>query len=163
MSSPQFLVDANVFMEAANTYYAFRRVPGFWVWLKDAVQGGQIRTVQFVLDEVEYPEELVQWVEELGVDILTVDLSDPAVQSAYQNIVNWLVGQSFGPEHVANFLDKADPWLIAAAKVHELTVVTQESLAGSGTKKVKIPNVCDAHGVEWSSTFAMLDVLGAKF
>jgi hypothetical protein len=105
----------------------------------------------------------VEWVDGLDVGQLTVDLSAPAVQREYQNLANWLVSQNFGPEHIAKFLDRADPWLIAAAKVHDLTLVTQETLAGSGTKKVKIPNVCEARYVEWSNTFTMLDALGATF
>lgn len=162
-SSKQYLVDANVFIEAANTYYALDRVPGFWAWMKDAAQAGSVKTIQFVLDEIEHPEGLVDWVSGIGADVLTVDPSEPAVQAEYQKIVNWLVAQDFGQEHVAKFLDKADPWLIAVAKVQGRTLVTQETLAGAGTKKVKVPNVCAAHGVEWANTFTMLDDLGASF
>jgi len=163
VSDPDFIVDANLFIQAATSYYAFERVPGFWTWLQRAVESERVKTIHFVLDEIEYPSELVQWVNDLGVDVLTVDVSDPEIQVEYQSLVNWLVRQDFGPEHVAKFLDKADPWLIAAAKVKGSTLVTQETLAGQGTKKVKIPNVCEAHDVPWANTFEMLDDLGASF
>lgn len=74
-----------------------------------------------------------------------------------------LLAQGFANEYVAEFLDRADPWLIASAKVCDLTVVTQEKLAGAGTKKVKIPNVCIARNVGWKNTFEMLDALRATF
>lgn len=163
MPDTRFLVDANVFIEAANVYYTFERVPGFWVWFEKALRDGRVTTLDFVLEEIEYPSELAEWVNELGDDIETVDASEDAVQDELKDLANWLVAQGFANEYVAEFLDRADPWLIASAKVCDLTVVTQEKLAGAGTKKVKIPNVCIARNVGWKNTFEMLDALRATF
>lgn len=158
-----FIVDTNVLLEAANTYYAFNRVPGFWDWMAQQTGAGSIRTVSLVQDELDYPPELVDWVEEQTVAGLLIDVSNPDIQAAYQDLVNWVVQQDFGPEHVAKFLDKADPWVIAAAAVEGHTVATQEKLVGPGTKKIKIPNVCEARSVECCNTFEMLESLDATF
>ena len=64
---------------------------------------------------------------------------------------------------VNNFLAKADPWLIATAFTLDKAVVTLETPGGHGAKKVKIPDVCDAHQVKWLTTFDMLSALQPKF
>ena len=75
----------------------------------------------------------------------------------------WVIEQDFGPEHVGKFLDGADLWIIAAAKVTGATVVTQETLAGAGTKKIKIPNVCAVFEVDCINTFTMIGEKQARF
>ena len=57
----------------------------------------------------------------------------------------------------------ADPWIIASAKVLGRKVVTQETPGGANTRKVKIPDVCAAMGVECINSFEMLDELKAQF
>ncbi len=37
----RYLLDANVFIEAKNLYYAFDICPGFWTWM-DSVVGGRV-------------------------------------------------------------------------------------------------------------------------
>lgn len=163
MADDLFIIDANVLLEAANTYYSFDRVPGFWEWLASATRAGQVRSVSLVADEIVYPDELVEWVDELADDGLFLDVSDDAIQASFAEVADWVVRNPFGPEHIAKFLDGADPWIIAASRVLSATVVTQESPLGPGTKKVKIPNVSDQFGVPWINTFDMLNRLGAKF
>ena len=43
------------------------------------------------------------------------------------------------------------------------TIVTHEVIAPNNSKKVKIPNVCQAFGVDYISTYELLDKLEAKF
>lgn len=61
------------------------------------------------------------------------------------------------------FLDGADPWLIAKAKVLNATVVIYETLVDSSSKKVKIPNVCHYFGARCCKIYDLLDRLSAKF
>jgi hypothetical protein len=44
-----------------------------------------------------------------------------------------------------------------------LTVVTGEAANAAIRRRVPIPNVCDAFGVNWINTFDMLRALGAVF
>jgi len=46
-----YLLDANVFMEAANRYYATDICPGFWAWMEQAVSDGTIVSTQRVRDD----------------------------------------------------------------------------------------------------------------
>jgi hypothetical protein len=158
-----FIIDANVLLEAANTYYTFDRVPGYWEWLASSIRSGRVRSVSLVADEIVFPDELVDWVDELAKDGLFLDVSDSEIQTSFAEVADWVVRNPFGPEHIAKFLDGADPWIIAAGRVLGATVVTQESPLGPGTKKVKIPNVSDQFGVPWINTFTMLNRLDAKF
>jgi hypothetical protein len=73
-----------------------------------------------------------------------------------------VLSQNFGPEHIAKFLDGADPWIIASAIVLKATVVSQETATGAGSKKIKIPNVCDAFGVPCIDMLTMLTNMGAQ-
>lgn len=161
--SSLYVVDANVMMEAARTYYAFQRVPGFWQWMAERITDGTIRTASLVGEEIEFPQELVEWVAEQGANGFFIDVSDPAIQAKYAEIAHWVVTQPFGPEHIAKFLDGADPWIISAAVVLDGAVVTQERQANAGSRKVKIPNVCEAFEVRCVSTFQMLEECGASF
>jgi hypothetical protein len=76
---------------------------------------------------------------------------------------SWIVAESFGPEHIAKFLDGADLWVIAAARVHGAAVVTQERAVGPGAKKIKIPDVCAKFGIRSLTTFELLQEVGARF
>ena len=94
---------------------------------------------------------------------ILVDISEPDIQAEYKRVISWLSDQPFERQHITAFLDKADPWVIACAKAHGFVVVTQEQLAGPGTKKIKIPNICDELDVICYNTFDMLNDLNATF
>ena len=66
------------------------------------------------------------------------------------------------PAAKAEFAGCADGWLVAYAKVHGFVVVTQEVYAAEARKRVLIPNVCKASGVNYVDTCTMLRGLGAK-
>lgn len=158
-----YLIDANVMMQAANTYYSFDHVPGFWDWLSSKIEDGTIRTASLVADEVDYPAALVDWIDAQEQHGFYIDVSDPQIQTQYAAVAAWVVNEPFGPEHIAKFLNGADPWIIAAAAVSGGTVVTQEQPVGVGSKKVKIPNVCQQFGVACMNTFDLLAELKATF
>ena len=162
-SDPKYIIDANTLIEAANVYYTFKRVPGFWQWMAEQCTNGTIRSASMVKDEIEFPTELVEWVAEREAEYFFIDVSSPAIQKVFKKVANWVMAQNFGPEHKAKFLNGADPWIIAATKVLNCKVVTQEKSGGANTKKVKIPDVCAAVGVECINTFAMTDELNASF
>ena len=57
----------------------------------------------------------------------------------------------------------ADPWVIAHAMSEGAIVVTKELPNSSVSKRIKIPDVCDAFGVEWMNDFDFVDEIGIKF
>lgn len=63
---------------------------------------------------------------------------------------------------VSTFLQAADYYLVAQAHAAGHIVVTHEVLADS-TRKIKIPNACNALGVPCIDPFEMLRREGARF
>ncbi|MDE2795692.1 MAG: DUF4411 family protein [Gemmatimonadota bacterium] len=61
------------------------------------------------------------------------------------------------------FATGADGWLVAYARVHGATVVTNEQSAPESRKEIKLPDVCDRFGVLRANTFAMLRALHVQF
>lgn len=157
------MVDSNVLLEAANTYYSFKLDTGFWEWLAEEGLSGRIRSLSFVQGEIEFPQELVDWLHEREEEDFFIDASEVDIQVMYTEMSTWIINQPFGPEHIAKFLKGADLWIVAAARVKGATVVTQEKAAGIRAKKIKIPDICGHFGVKCLTTFDLLKELGAQF
>ena len=160
-----YLLDANVLIQAKNLHYSMDFCPAFWDFIDRKAPSSTIASISFVYDElVAGSDELAVWVKERKDDISFLDLSDRETQLKYIEIVNYVNSNGFGQAHIDRFLDGADPWLIAKASVMGATLVTHEVLAvGTGIKKVKIPNICKAFGVEYINPFEMISNLGANF
>ena len=78
--------------------------------------------------------------------------------------MNWVnASAQYRQEAKEEFARVPDGWIIAYAKVHGMTVVTQETPAPYVKRKVPIPNVCDEFDVKWKDTFEMLQELEVRF
>lgn len=158
-----FALDANVFMEAKNRYYAFDLVPRFWVELIDKASEGQVRTIDRVRTEiVRGKDQLADWCTahfDHGCD--TTD--DNKIRGHFGEMMAWVMQGHFLDAAKAEFAEVADGWLIAYAKANGYTVVTHEQFNREVKRKVPIPNVCEAFGVEYINTFDMLRRLGVRF
>jgi len=104
---------------------------------------------------------LKDWVTKRKEASRFADVSEKAVQESFRDIAVH-VNSRYEAHHAGKFLDGADPWLIAYAQVNDCTVVTGEVLA-PGAKKVKIPNICEEFGVDYTNGFTMLQSLSACF
>lgn len=156
-----FLLDANVFIEARNRYYAFDICPGFWQWLSDEDGGGRVLTVEAIRDEVLGREDdLAEWMR--GRPASFFESPDAALLPPLATLAAWVRTQRYRPSAVTEFLASADYYLIAHAMAHGHTVVTHET-PSEAVKHVKIPEPCIAHGVEVIGPFAMLRRLGVRF
>ena len=163
MDEPVFLLDANVFIEAARHYYAFDLVPRFWDSLVEYASIGRIKSIDRVKRELERGnDELATWAEESFHDAFVSTDEDEVVQ-IYRKIINWVNSESqFTEEAKANFAGGADGWLVAYAKVKGCVVVTQKLSEPLSKRKVKIPDVCKKGGVSFVNTFEMLRTLGIR-
>lgn len=158
-----YVVDANVLIEAATKYYSLRVVPSFWDWLEAEIDSGLIRTIQAVVDEIDYPEELRDWLDDVSSRTgFVLDEGRPEIQTEFIAVSNWIMGEGFGPEHKAKFLSGADPWIISTARAHGAKVATQEVRISPESPKIKIPNVCDHFGIDYLNTFGMMSELNAR-
>jgi len=84
------------------------------------------------------------------------------VQRVYIDIVDYVM-LHYPRSNADLFLDRADPFVIAQAKVHNAIVVTHERLVPPESNKVKIPNVCERFDVKYTNLYTMMRALGARF
>ena len=153
-----------MFIQAKNGPYGFDICPAFWNWLIRQARAGTVYSSIMVYEElVNGDDELAEWVGRRENRSLFVG-PNASVQAIYRSIIEKIrANRNYAPHHVKSFLDKADPWVIAQAKNDGSVVVTQETLAGMDTKKVKIPNICAELGVDYKDTYQMLRALKASF
>ena len=160
----KFVLDANVFIEAARRYYAFDIAPAFWENLIRHAANEQLQSIDRVKHELERgKDELAAWAtSNFSTAFISTDQED--VIESYGGVINWVQAQSqFLDVAKADFAASADGWLIACAKSKGFIVVTHEVLDPGIRRKIPIPNVCQALGVSYVDTFAMMRALGVRF
>jgi hypothetical protein len=159
-----YVLDANVFIEAHKRYYAFDLCPGYWAALLSHHHGGRLCSIGRVRDElVGKGDPLSDWVHGMP-DSFFAETGDPSISALFGKVVTWVQAQ---PQYLAAakaaFAAGADGWLIAYAKAQSLIVATDEIPNPDIKRRVPIPDVCDAFGVEYLDTFKLLRTLGVRF
>lgn len=157
-----YLVDSDVFIQAKNMHYAFDVVPGFWDWLLDAHTAGTIASVEAVGLELRAGgDDLAQWAQARDHSFFIPP--DNLVAASLPAVSNWAnTCGRYGQGAIADFLGKADYYLVAHAHAHGLTVVTHE-ISSTSPNKIKIPDACAGMQVDCVTPFRMLRDAGARF
>ncbi len=107
---------------------------------------------------------LAEWVKSTVPGDAFVSTNDADAVAWYRRIASWVLGEPrFTPAAKDELAQAADPWLVAYAGAHGMTLVTLETPAPLSRTNVKIPDVCRRFAVPWLNTFEMLDGLGAAF
>ena len=159
---PEFWTDTNVFIQAKDGPYAFDIAPGFWSLLDEMTAEGRIASSGLVYDELQrIKDDLAEWARSRKNTGLFIQ-PDRGTQVEFRRVSEY-VRETYAQNQARQFLAKADPWLIAHAIAGGGKVVTMEVRVPANSQKVKIPNVCDAFGVETLNTYQMLRELGASF
>ncbi len=149
-----YLLDANVFIQAKNLHYGFDICPGFWDWLVERDRAGSVASIEKVADELRAGgDDLAGWAEKRGDSFFL--RPDAAVAAALPAVSDWAVGAGYEPSAAATFLQVADYWLVAHALAHDSVVVTHEVPADT-IRKIKIPNACIGLGVRCMNPYEML-------
>ena len=158
----RYCLDANVFIQAKNGPYGLDFHPSFWKFMAVQVDAEVICSPKMVYDELASGEDdLADWVKDRKDQGMFV-VPDERIQVVFGDIAD-NVEQKYANHHARLFLDGADPWVIAHAKVQGAVVVTHEKLVNDESAKVKIHNVCVHFGVKYVDTYEMLRTLGARF
>jgi predicted nucleic acid-binding protein len=157
-----YLLDANVFIDAEQKYYALDVVVAFWDWMVTENQKGNLFSHQQVLAELlKGNDDLAKWAKKRGKKFF-LPIDDDTNKEA--RVVNkWVNSRSFDPDAKRDFFRVADFFLIACAKAHGFTLVTHETYEPNRVNRVKIPNVCRGVGVQYCNTFQMLKREGVVF
>lgn len=159
---PEFWLDSNSFIEPNKGPYGFDIAPGFWTFLEEKANDGTIASSLLVYDELQsgVEDELHDWANQRKANGFFVE-PDASVQTAFRQIADYVKNNY--PDHQASqWLDGADPWIIAHAKVHGGKVVTFEKRAPHSSKP-KIPDVCDQFDLKTLNIYELLRELGASF
>lgn len=159
----RYLLDANVLIEAHKRYYAPDICPGFWEALVSLHGAGEIVSIDRIKDEIDRGDDALKaWCATLP-DSWFAASGEAAVLRAFADAQAWVGSQGFNDAAKAKFAMDADGWLPAYAQAHGLVLVTEETPSPLAKGRVPLPSVCDALGVRYMNTFAMLRVLGIRF
>jgi Domain of unknown function (DUF4411) len=163
---PKYLLDANVFIQAARDYYAFDLAPAFWQALVDHASSGRLLSIDRVKDEIEQgKDELADWVAS-AFSTWFASTNEADVLGAYAVVMRWAQAETqYSDAAKAEFADtkNADAWLIAYARAKGgVIVVTLEQPNPNVRRRIPIPNVCKGLGISYLDSFAMLRALGVR-
>lgn len=157
-----YLLDADVFIRAKNSYYGLDFCPGFWEWLRHAHLQGKVFSIDRVRDELLAGEdELKAWVTQLPPSFFFKPSSNTV--ESLKVIAEWADQAAlYEPGAKAAFLARADYYLVAQARAYGYAVVTNEVAADKRTQ-IKIPNACAAHSIPVRTPFDLLRNERARF
>lgn len=160
----QYILDANVFIEAARRYYAFDLAPRFWEWLEKRAAQGVIRSIDRVKTELlRGNDELAAWARQVS-NVMFDSTDQEDVLARYAEVMGWVQSQKqYSDAAKAEFAAAADGWLVAYALARGCIVVTHEISQPLAKRRVPITNVCQGLGVNFTNTFEMLRNLGFRF
>lgn len=161
-----YLLDSNIFIQAKNFQYPFDAFPGFWEWLQRDMKAGIVASIKPVYDELTRGnDELTDWVAVCEACGCFLSIDDSDTQRRFTEIASWAVNpaQNFNPSAYQEFLQVADSWLVAKAYSTRSTIVTLERFDAQCKRRVLIPNVCRAFGVEYIDTIELIRRIGVRF
>ena len=150
-----YVLDTNVFIDAANAYYAFDLAPGYWDFLVQLFNSHHAVSIKSVYDEVGEAgdgDPLKDWAKRNRQHFIA---PDSRVVARYQQVMKWAKDNYEAPA-VSDFQRVADSWIVAHALANGWMVVTHEKSAPRSKKRIKIPDACAACGVECLNPFTML-------
>ena len=151
-----YLLDANVLIVANRQYYPIDRVAGFWDWLVDKGNSGDIKIIEDVFDEFAGGSDaLAEWATDQTVkDALLLN------ENVDIDLVRHVISRGYAPDLTDDEIEKVgrDPFLVAFAlrDTANRTVVTLEASKPKAIRSNRrIPNICDDLGIRWLDTFGM--------
>ena len=174
MTATLYLPDSNIFIASyrLNHPFDYKEFHPFWRWMEKLAEDKAIAMVDVVYDELVNeqaadPDMLDLWVRAVFKG-RQISHKDDRYAQVYAQIQDYLVTCGYYAEESRQCWEpesKADPWLIAVAKVEGAVIVTDEARVplqqGQHMKKEpKIPNIADHFGVETMSLRRFFDENG---
>ncbi len=113
-TSPLYVLDANVFIEAHRRYYAFDICGGFWDCLLHHYDAKRIISIDRVRDELLAGDALEDWINDTAPDELFATTADLKVARHFAAMMSRVQAQAqFKREAKAEFARVADGWVAA--------------------------------------------------
>jgi hypothetical protein len=142
-----YLLDANILIAAANTYYGIGQVPEFWGWLQHQGATGRIKipveTYEEVLEGRKEDDELLTWAKnDANRKALLFD------EASKPDLVRRVVREGYANDLTDDEVEKLgrDPFLISYGLVdppNRCITTTEVSKPSKQRHNRHIPDVCE--------------------
>ena len=150
-----YCLDTSVLIESWVRNYRYSSFPSFWKKMENSIDEDIMIAPDMVLLELKRKEDsLYEWAK--NQEKLFVPLSTE-IQEIQTNIINKY------PKLIDSSKNRSmcDPWVIALAQLQGCKVVTEESRGSE--KRPKIPDVCDALGIDCLRIADLIEELNWSF
>lgn len=142
-----YSLDTNLFLLAWNEMYRPASFPGFWDRLEKTFTDGRALMSGEVLHEVQRKDDGVYgWLKEHNIPSVDLDVEQLIIARGLAKEFPTLAKERLCRQ-------RADGFVIALAQYKDLTVVTAENHRGPE----KIPNICDARGIQCITLADMIE------
>ena len=151
-----YVIDTSALLDGWVRHYPSDVFPSLWSHLEDMIQSGELLAPDEVLSELSQKDDAVyQWAKTNAAMFVALDED---IQRATQEILNEF------PRLVGAMKDRnrADPFVIALAKVRGAIVVTGEKSIGTRDRP-RIPLVCDHFGIRHLTMLELIREKGWTF
>ncbi len=131
-----WLLDTNVFVQAARREYGLDFCPAFWEWLAAANAAGRVHSLDKVLAELVPGDDVAEWAAARPVGFFLP--LQPSDGFSFAQVAAWARSGQFTAAAATEFLGIADSYLVAVAHARRLTIVTHE-VPSSSKHRIKVP------------------------
>lgn len=155
-----YLLDSNIFITAKNSLPTDIYL-SFWRTIAGLAHSGHFKSVKKVETELRKgKDELVTWIDtDLPQDFFIQE--DINTLTALAKVSAWAnQSTTYSPAAKTEFATVADSWIVAEALSRSLTVVTFETSDINCKRRVKIPDACNAVGVNFCTLNDAFRALG---
>lgn len=160
----QYVLDADLLINASRNYYAFDIAPAFWSQLVAKGRGRAIFVDKVCSEICKAGDQLSEWFQANAAAFAVKSSEDAEVTAAYSRIITAVEGNTtYFASAKAAFANSAESWLCAHALAYGYTVVTQEAFEPKSRHEVTVPNVCREFDLEYLDLFQLIRVLGIRF
>lgn len=153
-----YCFDTSAFINSWRRLYPPDVLPSLWSRLSDLVSVDRVKSPEQVLLEIaRISDELHAWVKRRTQIFVP---ATPEIQAGVSKLVNTYPNfmQERSPDGVW-----ADPYVVALAQEQNRVVVTWERAADRNARRLKIPNICEAIGIECINLLDLMRREGWRF
>jgi len=153
-----YCFDTSVLINGWRRLYPPDVLPSLWIQLSGLVEGDRVKAPEEVLLEIaRVSDELHAWVQTRPQMFIPATTE---IQARVSNIVNTYPNfmQERSPDGVW-----ADPYVIALAQEQNRVVVSYERHAERNARRLKIPDICKAVGIDCINLLDLMRGEGWKF
>lgn len=154
-------MDSSSILTAWVESYAPDVFPSFWDLLDPVLDAGLVVSPEEVRDELRLPSELQEWAKARSG--MFRDL-DNEVQDSLKVVVGDIQKDARRQGFKLRPRDfRADPVVVALARVTGTTVISEEGMTGPGGGRPRIPNLCRWYGLRSINLLTFIREQGWRF